>query len=123
MMGIVFVKRWYRPAVRWAIEQRVVAVGVAAIGFLLAIFLTVGGVIGSEFLPHLGEGGLWVRGTIAPSTGPSEGTRLANQARGVLCSFPEAIQCTSQVRRPGDGTDTRGFFKNGELVDLQASVQ
>ena len=112
-------KTHYRRAIRWAIEHRLVTVGVAAVGFAGAIYLTVGGVIGSEFLPHLDEGALWVRGTLAPSTGPTEGTRLANQARVLLCSFPEVTQCTSQVGRPDDGTDTTGFFNTEYFVDLK----
>src|SRR5712664_1604277 len=114
-----FLKTRYRDAVRWAIEHRFVTVGVAICGFILAVYLTLGGVIGSEFLPHLDEGALWVRGTLAPSTGPSEGIRLANQARIVLCSFPEVTQCTSQVGRPDDGTDTTGFFNTEYFVDLK----
>ena len=82
-----------------------------------------GGVIGSEFLPHLDEGALWVRGTLAPSTGPSEGIRLSNQARILLCSFPEVPQCTSQVGRPDDGTDTTGFFNTEYFVDLKPKEQ
>ncbi len=88
-------------------------------GLCLALYLTFGGVIGSEFLPHLDEGALWVRGTLAPSTGPSEGIRVANQARVLLCSFPEVPQCTSQVGRPDDGTDTTGFFNTEYFVDLK----
>ena len=71
-----------------------------ALGCALAGYLAFGGAIGSEFLPHLDEGALWVRGTLAPSTGPDEGIRVANQARIVLCSFPEVPQCTSQVGGP-----------------------
>src|ERR1700693_4706048 len=48
--------------------------------------LAVGGAIGSEFLPYLDEGALWVRGTLAPSAGPSEGIRAMNQPRILLCS-------------------------------------
>jgi cobalt-zinc-cadmium resistance protein CzcA len=118
-----FLKTHYRHAVRWAIEHRLVTVGVAAAGFAASIYLTVGGVIGSEFLPHLDEGALWVRGTLAPSTGPTEGTRLANQTRIVLCSFPEVTQCTSQVGRPDDGTDTTGFFNTEYFVDLKPKEQ
>ena len=114
-----FLKTRYRRAVRWAVEHRLVTVGVAAVSFAATIYLTFGGVIGSEFLPHLDEGALWVRGTLAPSTGPTEGTRLANQARAILCSFPEVIQCTSQVGRPDDGTDTTGFFNTEYFVDLK----
>ncbi|HXE36101.1 MAG TPA: CusA/CzcA family heavy metal efflux RND transporter [Verrucomicrobiae bacterium] len=114
-----FLKKHYRSAVKWAIEHRLATVGGALIGFAAAIYLTVGGVIGSEFLPHLDEGALWVRGTLAPSTGPTEGTRLANETRVVLCSFPEVTQCTSQVGRPDDGTDTTGFFNTEYFVDLK----
>jgi multidrug efflux pump subunit AcrB len=92
-------------------------VGVASL--CLAIYLTVGGVIGSEFLPHLDEGALWVRGTLAPSTGPTEGIRLMNQARLILCSWPEVTQCTSQTGRPDDGTDTTSFFNTEYFVDLK----
>jgi heavy metal efflux system protein len=118
-----YLKRWYRNAVRWAIEHRPVTFGGAVAGFALAAYLTLGGVIGSEFLPHLDEGALWVRGSLAPSTGPTEGIRLANQARVLLCSFPEVTQCTSQVGRPDDGTDTTGFFNTEYFVDLKPKEQ
>ena len=118
-----FLKTRYRDAARWAIEHRLVTVGVALFGLVVAIYLAVGGAIGSEFLPHLDEGALWVRGTLAPSTGPSEGIRISNQARIVLCSFPEVPQCTSQVGRPDDGTDTTGFFNTEYFVDLKPKEQ
>ena len=50
------------------------------------------GLIGSEFLPHLDEGAIWARGTLAPSTGPSEGIRIMNQARLAFARFPEVTQ-------------------------------
>jgi heavy metal efflux system protein len=114
-----FLKTRYRGAARWAIEHRFITVGAAGVGLAIAIYLTVGGVIGSEFLPHLDEGALWVRGTLAPSTGPSEAIRISNQARIILCSFPEVPQCTSQVGRPDDGTDNTGFFNTEYFVDLK----
>jgi heavy metal efflux system protein len=113
----------YRIAVRWAIHQRAVTVGVCLLLVAVGGYLAFSGVIGSEFLPHLDEGALWVRGTLAPSTGPDEGIRVANQARIVLCSFPEVPQCTSQVGRPDDGTDTTGFFNTEFFVDLKPKEQ
>ena len=113
----------YREAARWAVEHRMVTLGAVIFALCIALFLTFGGIIGSEFLPHLDEGALWVRGTLAPSTGPSEGVRLANQARVLLCSFPEVPQCTSQVGRPDDGTDTTGFFNTEYFVDLKPKEQ
>ena len=118
-----FLKKLYRQGVRWAIEHRYVTVGFAAFTFLVATYLMVSGVVGSEFLPHLDEGALWVRGTLAPSTGPTEGTRLANQTRVLLCSFPEVTRCASQVGRPDDGTDATGFFNTEYFVDLKPKEQ
>jgi len=114
-----FLTARYRIAVRWAIRHRVVTVGVAGFTILVGNFVAFSGIIGSEFLPHLDEGALWVRGTLAPSAGPDEGIRVANQARIILCSFPEVPQCTSQVGRPDDGTDTTGFFNTEYFVDLK----
>ena len=113
-----FLRDRYRGAVKWAIEHRVVSVGAGATAFVVAVFLMLSGVIGSEFLPHLDEGAIWVRGTLAPSTGPTEATRLTNQAREILASFPEVKQVVSQVGRPDDGTDATGFFNTEYFVDL-----
>src|SRR5271165_2885432 len=120
---MTFVIEQYRVALRWAIRRRLITVGVCV--FLVAVgnYLAFSGAIGSEFLPHLDEGALWVRGTLAPSTGPDEGIRVANQARIVLCSFPEVPQCTSQVGRPDDGTDNTGFFNTEFFVDLKPKEQ
>ena len=108
----------YRAAVTWAVRHRWFTVGFAGLSFLFAIYLAFGGVIGSEFLPHLDEGAIWVRGTLAPSTGPAEGAHIADTARQILCSFPEVPQVVDQVGRPDDGTDTTGFFNTEYFVDL-----
>jgi cobalt-zinc-cadmium resistance protein CzcA len=118
-----FLTERYRTAVRWAIRRRGLTIGAGVLGLFTALFLVFSGVIGSEFLPHLDEGALWVRGTLAPSTGPDEGIRVMNQARIVLCSFPEVPQCTSQTGRPDDGTDTTSFFNTEYFVDLKPKEQ
>jgi heavy metal efflux system protein len=108
----------YRHSATWAIEHRYVTVGFAGCMLLLAGFLGLSGVIGSEFLPHLDEGAIWVRGTLAPSTGPTAGVATMNQARVILAAFPEVTDVVSQVGRPDDGTDTTGFFNTEYFVDL-----
>jgi heavy metal efflux system protein len=115
--------KYYRIAVRWAIRRRGLTVGTCVLGLFVALYLALSGVIGSEFLPHLDEGALWVRGTLAPSTGPDEGIRVSNQGRIILCSFPEVPQCTSQTGRPDDGTDTTSFFNTEYFVDLKPKEQ
>ncbi len=107
----------YRHALRSAIHYRWLTIGLGVASLFVSFFIKTQ--IGSEFLPHLDEGSLWVRGTLAPSTGYTEGSRVANQARILLCSFPEVKQCTSQVGRPDDGTDTTGFFNTEYFVDLK----
>jgi len=120
---ITFLTRRYRGAARWAILHRGITLGLAGVGVAATLYLALGGVIGSEFLPHLDEGALWVRGTLPPSTGPSEGIRVANRARLVLASFPEVTTVTSQVGRPDDGTDSTGFFNTEYCVDLKPKEQ
>ena len=117
-----FLTNRYREVLGLAIEWRWVTLSIALAGLGLTVYLG-GWVLGSEFLPHLDEGAIWVRGTLAPSTGQSEGIAVSNQARIVLCSFPEVIQCTSQVGRPDDGTDTTGFFNTEYFVDLKPKEQ
>ena len=113
----------YRVTLRLAIRARWVTAGVAVISIAVAGWLASSGIIGSEFLPHLDEGAIWARGTLAPSTGPDEGNRLMTQARLVLASFPEVTQVVSQVGRPDDGTDTTGFFNTEYFVDLKPKNQ
>jgi heavy metal efflux system protein len=108
----------YRHAATWAIEHRYVTVGVAVAALFLTAFLGGSGIIGSEFLPHLDEGAIWVRGTLAPSTGPTAGVALMDKTRVVLAAFPEVKQVVSQVGRPDDGTDATGFFNTEYFVDL-----
>jgi len=115
---MVFLTKHYRNAVQWAIRNKRITIGAALVSFAFTVFLAVGGVIGSEFLPHLDEGAIWVRGTLAPSTGPTEGAMVAQKAREILASFPEVPVVVDQVGRPDDGTDTTGFFNTEYFVDL-----
>jgi len=115
--------KWYRVAVRSAIDHRLRTVGASAVLFAFGIYLAVGGPIGSEFLPHLDEGSIWVRGTLAPSEGPTASIDFTNRARIVMASFPEVTQVVSQTGRPDDGTDTTGFFDTEYFVDLKPKEQ
>jgi len=109
--------RSYAWALGVSIRWRWVTVTAAVVTLAGALLLA--RTIGSEFLPHLDEGAIWVRGTLAPSTGPTEGIRLANQVRVILASFPEVTMTTSQVGRPDDGMDTTGFFNTEYFVGLK----
>jgi cobalt-zinc-cadmium resistance protein CzcA len=117
------ITKGYRVTVGWAIRFRWVTVAVAAAALIVSVGLDLSGVIGSEFLPHLDEGAIWARATLAPSTGPTDGTSIMNQARLIFASFPEVTQVVSQVGRPDDGTDTTGFFNTEYFVDLKPRDQ
>jgi heavy metal efflux system protein len=113
-----FLTARYRKGVHWAIHHRAIVVGVSIAGFALALFL-LSSVIGSEFLPHLDEGAMWVRGTLAPSTGPEESLAISNKARIILASYPEVTEVIDQIGRPDDGTDWTGFFDTEYFVNLK----
>jgi cobalt-zinc-cadmium resistance protein CzcA len=117
------ITKGYRKSLEWAFRFRWVVAGVAIGALAISFYLSYSGIIGSEFLPHLDEGAIWARATLAPSTGPTEGARVMDQARIILASFPEVTQVVSQVGRPDDGTDTTGFFNTEYFVDLKPKEQ
>ncbi|MGD0912751.1 MAG: efflux RND transporter permease subunit [Terracidiphilus sp.] len=116
---MVWLTSRYRPAVGWAMDHRGVTVGLAFCALALTAFMGFSGVIGSEFLPHLDEGAVWARGSLAPSTGPDESRRIAEHARLTLASFPEVTEVVDQIGRPDDGTDWTGFFDTEYYVGLK----
>ena len=118
-----FVTRVYRRTVELTLRHRALTLG-GGVAIVAATFaLVASGLIGSEFLPHLDEGAIWARGTLAPSTGPSEGIRIMNQARIAFSKFPEVTKVVSQVGRPDDGTDATGFFNTEYFIDLKPHDQ
>ena len=113
----------YRRRLRWAVEHRWITVGVGLAALAGTLFLGFGGVIGAEFLPHLDEGAIWARGTLANSTSLSEGEKFTTNERYVFASFPEVNKVVSEVGRPDDGTDTGGFGNTEYFVDLKPHDQ
>jgi heavy metal efflux system protein len=113
----------YRSRLRWAIQHRWLTVTVGLVALAASAYLAFGGIIGAEFLPHLDEGAIWARGTLAQSTNLTEGTRFMNKARLTFASFPEVIQVVSEIGRPDDGTDTGGFGNTEYFVDLKPKDQ
>jgi cobalt-zinc-cadmium resistance protein CzcA len=118
--------RAYRRSLEWSmssLSRRLFVVGTACGLLGISVYLMASGAIGSEFLPHLDEGAIWVRGTLAPSTGPGEGERVMRRARLMLASFPEVTKVVSQVGRPDDGTDPSLFSNTEYFVDLKPKEQ
>ena len=113
----------YRKQLRWAIDHRWFIAGVGVVAVAGTIYLGFSGAIGSEFLPHLDEGAIWARGTLANSTSLSEGEDFTEKERIVFASFPEVKTVVSQTGRPDDGTDTGGFGNTEYFVDLKPHDQ
>jgi cobalt-zinc-cadmium resistance protein CzcA len=109
--------RLYRPALAFALRTP------APVCVSAVLLLTAGGVcyclIGSEFLPKLDEGDLWVR-TFAPqSISPTESAAITQNVRRRLASFPEVRYVVSQIGRPDDGTDINGWDVTEYSVGLR----
>jgi cobalt-zinc-cadmium resistance protein CzcA len=98
----------YVRLLRWAVTRRgvVVAMGVG----VLAVTALVIPRMGTEFLPKLEEGNLWIRATLPPTVSLEAGEPYVARMRDILRGFPEVITVISQHGRPDDGTDPTGFF-------------
>ncbi|MEI6823460.1 MAG: CusA/CzcA family heavy metal efflux RND transporter, partial [Bacteroidota bacterium] len=85
---------------------------IVIIGFFCFKFL------GTEFLPELNEGSIYIRATLPQSVSLEESVKLSNQLRNKIRSFPEVKQVLSQAGRPNDGTDATGFYNIEFQVDI-----
>ena len=106
------IRRVYEPMLRWTLRNTGIVFS-AGLVFLVAItFLTTR--MGSEFLPALEEGNLWIRAAMPPTISLEAGTAKANRMREIIKSYPEVVTVVSQHGRPDDGSDASGF-NNVEL--------
>jgi heavy metal efflux system protein len=110
-------RRVYEPAIEFALDNKILTLGCAGILMMLAIFALRG--LGSEFLPHLEEGNLWIRASMPPSISLAESEGDVNKIRNIIKSYPETQTVVSQHGRPDDGTDATGFFNAEFFVPLK----
>jgi len=74
--------------------------------------------LGSEFLPQLNEGALWVTAELPRSVSLNEADSISGKLASVIAVFPEVRHTLTQVGRTNDGTDPKGFFNVQIAVDL-----
>lgn len=105
-------RRMYTPMLRWSLRHRRL---MAAVAFaFLAGSGFIASKLGSEFLPHLEEGNLWIRASMPPTIALEAGEPMVRKMREILLRHPEIITVVSQHGRPDDGSDASPF-SNVEL--------
>jgi heavy metal efflux system protein len=89
---------------------------VAAAAVIVGLFMFK--FLGSEFLPELDEGAIYIRATCPLSVSLDDSKDIANKMRRIIRNFPEVKQVMSQTGRPNDGTDATGFYNIEFHVDI-----
>ena len=107
----------YTPVLRWSLGNRKITIALGIIFLAFSVFL--GSRLGSEFLPTLEEGNLWIRATMPPTISLEAGMPIVNKIREIILSHPEVITVTSQHGRPDNGSDAAGFFNAEFFVPLK----
>jgi len=110
-------RRIYAPVLRWSLRKRPVTIALGMVFLVLSGFL--GSRLGSEFLPTLEEGNLWIRASMPPTLSLEAGMPFVNQIREILLKHPEVITVVSQHGRPDNGSDAAGFFNAEFFVPLK----
>jgi cobalt-zinc-cadmium resistance protein CzcA len=114
-------KRAYHPILNWSLENRrkvvVLALGVFALALVAASRL------GSEFLPELNEGTIWVNLRLPASVSNAEATRILHSARQALLRVPEVRTTVSKAGQPEDGTDPKTISMAEIFVDIKPQEQ
>jgi len=115
---IVRAIRWiYTPVLNWSLRQRKVSVTIGVV--FLGLIGVLASQLGSEFLPALEEGNLWIRATMPPTISLEAGMPIVNRLREILLTRPEVITVVSQHGRPDNGSDATGFFNAEFFVPLK----
>ncbi len=109
-------ERVYKPALVWSLTKPKLSMGISVV--LLAISLVIGTQLGTEFLPQLNEGSIYVRASMPQSVAFSRANLMSAEMRKVFQQYPEVRGVISQNGRPNDGTDPTGFFNVEFFVDL-----
>ncbi len=111
------VRRLYQGTLEWALEQRVLVIGLAM--SLVFVALVALQFLGGEFMPALEEGNLWVRATMPVDISFDQAAKLTSEIRGIFRESPEVTTIVSQLGRPDDGTDPTSFFNAEFLANLK----
>jgi cobalt-zinc-cadmium resistance protein CzcA len=110
-------KALYSPVLDWALHQRKIVVGLALAAFVGSCLVATR--LGTEFLPELNEGTIWVNLRLPSSVSNSEATRILQEVRSTLLLIPEVRTTVSKAGQPEDGTDPKTISMAEVFVDLK----
>ncbi len=110
-------KRLYRPVLEWALGRRKLVVAAAVVALLASLAIVPR--LGTEFLPELNEGTMWININLPPSISVTEAARELARVRKILRQFPEVKSVISKAGRPEDGTDPKLINMAEVFVDLK----
>ncbi len=113
--------KYYEKIFDWVMRNKKLSFGIAVT--VVVITFASAKLLGTEFIPHLDEGALWAEGDAPMSISLPQAKTLADSMRYDLLKFPEVHEVVSQIGRPDDGTDPKGFFAIECLVDLYPKEQ
>ena len=113
---MIRLKSVYAPILDWALSHRMPVLAIA--GVALVASLLVVPKLGSEFLPELNEGSIWVNVAMESSVSISEAQKMSRHLRETLRIVPEVRSVYSKLGRPEDGTDPKIASQIELLVDL-----
>ncbi|MCK8142362.1 CusA/CzcA family heavy metal efflux RND transporter [Flavobacterium sp. I-SCBP12n] len=105
-----FVEFWDRiveKGFKWSFKHKVKSLTASIV--LLVVVVISGTFLGTEFLPQLNEGSLWITAEMPMSSSLQGSMKVTNELKAVLLSFEEVDGVISQTGRSNDGTDPNGF--------------
>ena len=96
---------------------RAIPILLLSVGLLIGSLL-LGTRLGSEFLPKLDEGNIWLTIDLPVATNLYKSKEIERDIRSILKSYPEVSNVITHVGRPDDGTDPKGPNHMEILADL-----
>jgi cobalt-zinc-cadmium resistance protein CzcA len=116
--GLEWLTERYARLVGGAVRHARITVAIALVIVAGAVWLGVG--LGSEFLPQLDEGVIWIRANLPPGISVEKSAEVAATMRRLIRQSPEVTMVMSQTGRNESGTDPFGPNRNEFLLDLKS---
>jgi len=118
---VLWCKRMYRPSLEWALAHRSPVVIISVVALFMSLMLVPR--LGTEFLPELNEGSIWINVPLHPSLSVTEARTEMLKIRNAIKDIPEIKTIVYKAGRPEDGTDPKLISMAEILVDLKPAAE